>query len=83
MEFTFYKDNRLDGKHTKTAEEIIEAYSKSKYVNWDMPFERKILNFMSEEYGAFDILSEEQWHYLHLERSVYRGFIAPRNPSGE
>lgn len=68
MKFTFYKDNIITGEHHKTASEIIEEYNKTEESKYDMPFERKILNFMMKSYGSFDTLTDEQWNELYKEK---------------
>lgn len=65
MEITFWKDNRLDGKHTVNVTQIIEQYLKTEDSKLDMPFERKILNFMSATYGSFETITDAEWDALH------------------
>lgn len=61
LEFTFYKDNKLSGEHKKTAPEIIYEFNKTEESKLDAPFERLILNFMMNNYGSFDSISDSHW----------------------
>ena len=65
---TFYKDNKIDGKHEVPVKRIIKEYFETEESKQDMPFERKLINFMSINYGSFDILSEKEWSVIHEEK---------------
>jgi len=65
---TFYKDNKIDGKYEMPVNLIIKEYLKTEKSKWDMPFDRKILNFMAENYGYFDILSDKEWDTIYREK---------------
>jgi len=71
MEFTFYKDNKTSGKHQKPVSQIIKEYYETKESKLDMPFERKILNFMMVSYGSFDKLADEQWDALYKRKDIH------------
>ena len=61
MKITFYKANRIDGKHELSVNEIIKDFYETEQNKWEMPFERLILNFMTDKYGSFDSLTEKEW----------------------
>lgn len=71
MKLIFYKNNRIDGKHEKSVDEIIKDFNATEESRLDMPFERLILNFMSESYGSFDVLTDDQWNELYKARRTY------------
>ena len=71
MEFTFYKNNKLSGKHQKSVSEILKEYSESDDSKLDMPFERNILNFMMVNYGSYDRLTDTQWDELYKIKDIY------------
>ena len=72
MKLTFYKDNKLTEKHTKTATEIITEYNETEASKLDMPFERKLLNHMMVVYGSFDKITDEQWNELYNVEAVLK-----------
>lgn len=71
MKFTFYKDNKISGKFQKSASQILREYNETEESKFDMPFERKILNFMMVNYGSFDPLTDEQWDELYKRKDIY------------
>lgn len=71
MNFTFYKNNKISGKHQKSASQILREYNETEDSKLDLPFERKILNFMAFEYGSFDILTKEHWDELYKRKDIY------------
>ena len=68
MQITFYKDNKTSGKFEKAIPQIISDFNESEESKLELPFERKILNFMSANYGSYDILTGEQWGELYKIR---------------
>lgn len=69
MKFTFYKDNKISGKFQKSASQILREYNETEESKLDMPFERKILNFMMVNYGSFDTLTDEHWDELYKRKT--------------
>jgi len=65
---TFYKDNKINGKHEVPLNQIIKEYLETEESKWPMPFDRKILNFMADNYGSFDILSDKEWDTIYKEK---------------
>ena len=65
MKITFYKANRIDGKHELSVNEIIKDFYETEESKWEMPFERLILNFMSLQYGSFEPLTDKEWNALY------------------
>ena len=69
---TFYKDNRKDQEHQKDVREIISEFYQTEQSKWEMPLERLLLNFMSETYGSFDQLSDQDWKALFDANKEHR-----------
>jgi len=69
MKLTFYKDNRIDGKHERTTDEIISEFYKTEESKLDMPFERLLLNFMADTYGSFDVPTEKEWKAIYASKN--------------
>lgn len=64
MKITFWKDNRLDGEHQVDVQKIIKDFRDSNlHDNYlkGMLFDRCLVLFMSDAYGAFDLIQEHQW----------------------
>lgn len=69
MKIVFWKDNLLSGEHQKHVAEIALDFYQSNGVtkqNFDSgwPFERSILLFMSDEYGSFARLSDDEFNAI-------------------
>jgi len=68
VEITFYRDNRKDEEHKVKAETIVNDFLESEifksYLK-GLPFYRALLNFMSDKYGSFDTLTDEQIDAIH------------------
>lgn len=71
MKITFYKENKISGKHQKSVSQILREYNETKDSKSDLPFEAKILHFMMVSYGSYDKLSDEQWEELHKRKEIY------------
>lgn len=69
MKLTFYKNNRIDGKHERTTDEIISDFYKTEESKLEMPFERLLLNFMGENYGSYDVLTDSEWNAIYTSKN--------------
>ena len=71
---TFYKDNKVDGRFEKNVDEIIREFYQTEESEWDMPFDRLILNHMSLNYGSFEI-TDIDWNNLYNSKRNYNKLL--------
>lgn len=64
---TLYKNNRTDRKYSVHFKEIITNYINSDLQKLDLPFERKFLSYLMQNYSdsSFDPIDEKQWEYIY------------------
>lgn len=70
MDITFYKENLLNGEHLVNSKRIARDFvdsEKYRFYTSGTPLERALLVFMSETYGSFERLSDDQIHVLSQE----------------
>ena len=71
---TFYKDNKVDGRFEKNVDEIIREFYQTEESEWDMPFDRLILNHMSLNYGSFE-MTDIDWNNLYNSKRNYNKLL--------
>ena len=71
---TFYKDNKVDGRFEKNVDEIIREFYQTEESEWDMPFDRLILNHMSLNYGSFEMTNID-WDNLYNSKRNYNKLL--------
>lgn len=64
---TFYRDNKIDGKHEVSINQIIKEFNETEESKLHVPFERLLLNFLMK-YGSFNVLTDDDWQDLYDER---------------
>lgn len=67
MKITFWRNNRKDQEHKVEINQILKEYKNTPESKMQVPFERNILIFMMDNYGAFEGITDEQWDELHKE----------------
>jgi len=72
MKIKFWKDNKLAGEHDVDVVKIIREFLETEDNKLDMPFERLILNFMADQYGSFEKITDAEWDALYTEYKKQR-----------
>jgi len=73
----FYKDNLIKGEYKVELDKLVGEYMKSKWNNYDLPFERNFLSFVSETYSkdSFEEITLELWDSIYKILLIKRDLL--------
>jgi len=63
----FYKDNLIKGEYKVELDKLVGEYMKSTWNNYDLPFKRNFLSYISETYpkDSFEEITPKLWDSIY------------------